>query len=82
MGSEGDPDTFKFEEDLARVPHARGYEQGQLDPGAMRRSSSVIICSPQGAEITVEGRDKPVLNFCANNYLGLSAQAEGHPGGP
>ena len=30
-----------------------------------------IIESPQGAEITVNG--KQVLNFCANNYLGLSS---------
>src|SRR6476659_7657083 len=30
-----------------------------------------IISSPQGAEITVNG--KKVLNFCANNYLGLSS---------
>jgi len=30
-----------------------------------------IISSPQGAEITVNG--KTVLNFCANNYLGLSS---------
>ena len=29
-----------------------------------------IICSPQRAEIEVAGRS--VLNFCANNYLGLS----------
>ncbi len=29
-----------------------------------------IICSPQRAEIEVAGRN--VLNFCANNYLGLS----------
>lgn len=29
-----------------------------------------IIQSPQGREITVTG--EPVLNFCANNYLGLS----------
>ena len=29
------------------------------------------ITSPQGAEITVNG--KIVLNFCANNYLGLSS---------
>ncbi len=30
-----------------------------------------IIASPQGAEIIVNG--KTVLNFCANNYLGLSS---------
>ncbi|HZF65217.1 MAG TPA: glycine C-acetyltransferase [Chitinophagaceae bacterium] len=30
-----------------------------------------IISSPQGAEILVNGRT--VLNFCANNYLGLSS---------
>jgi len=30
-----------------------------------------IITSPQGAEIIVNG--KAVLNFCANNYLGLSS---------
>ena len=30
-----------------------------------------IITSPQGAEIKVGG--KTVLNFCANNYLGLSS---------
>ena len=30
-----------------------------------------IITSPQSAEITVNG--KTVLNFCANNYLGLSS---------
>ena len=30
------------------------------------------ILGHQGPEIRVEGRDRPVLNFCANNYLGLS----------
>ena len=33
--------------------------------------SERIITSEQGAEITVNG--KTVLNFCANNYLGLSS---------
>ncbi len=33
-----------------------------------------IITSEQGAEITVNGRQ--VLNFCANNYLGLSSDPE------
>ncbi|HSJ67373.1 MAG TPA: glycine C-acetyltransferase [Anditalea sp.] len=31
-----------------------------------------IITSPQSAEITISG-GKKVLNFCANNYLGLSS---------
>jgi glycine C-acetyltransferase len=31
-----------------------------------------IITTPQGAEIEVKGGN-PVLNFCANNYLGLSS---------
>jgi glycine C-acetyltransferase len=30
------------------------------------------ILGHQGPEIHVEGRPEPVLNFCANNYLGLS----------
>lgn len=30
-----------------------------------------VLVTPQGAEISVEG-DRSVLNFCANNYLGLS----------
>jgi len=34
-----------------------------------------IIVSPQGADIKVVGaiHESPVLNFCANNYLGLSS---------
>jgi glycine C-acetyltransferase len=30
------------------------------------------LVGPQGAEIRVQSVDRPVLNFCANNYLGLS----------
>ncbi|NOZ55372.1 MAG: glycine C-acetyltransferase [Calditrichaeota bacterium] len=32
-----------------------------------------ILTSPQGPEIRVKGREGTVLNFCANNYLGLSS---------
>ncbi len=33
------------------------------------------ILGHQGPEVRVQGREQPVSNFCANNYLGLS----GHP---
>lgn len=33
-----------------------------------------IISTPQGAQITANGKN--VLNFCANNYLGLSSHPE------
>lgn len=36
--------------------------------------SERVINSPQGAEIEVNG--KTVLNFCANNYLGLSSHPD------
>ncbi|MDP4219215.1 MAG: glycine C-acetyltransferase [Bacteroidota bacterium] len=32
-----------------------------------------IITTPQGVEIKVEGKPGTYLNFCANNYLGLSS---------
>lgn len=31
-----------------------------------------VITSPQGADISVENANGEVLNFCANNYLGLA----------
>jgi glycine C-acetyltransferase len=41
------------------------------DAGLYKRER--VITSPQGVEIRVEGRSGEVLNFCANNYLGLSS---------
>jgi len=31
-----------------------------------------VITTSQGPSISVQDRPNPVLNFCANNYLGLS----------
>jgi len=35
-----------------------------------------VIVSPQSGNITVSGSSTPVLNFCANNYLGLANSAK------
>lgn len=54
----------------------KNYLQEELqtieDNGLYKRER--IITSPQGAEIIVNG--EKVLNFCANNYLGLSSHPE------
>ena len=48
--------------------------QGELE--AIRQAGlwkgERLLEGPQGARVTVAGR--PVLNFCANNYLGLAAE--------
>lgn len=35
-----------------------------------------VITSKQDNKITVEGSNQEVLNFCANNYLGLSVSVD------
>ena len=50
----------KLEQELASIEEA----------GLFKRER--IITSPQAAEITIAGGQQ-VLNFCANNYLGLSS---------
>ncbi|MBL7927544.1 MAG: glycine C-acetyltransferase [Bacteroidia bacterium] len=54
-------DTLKpvLEKELAAIKEAGLYKQER------------IIATPQGAAITANGKE--VLNFCANNYLGLSS---------
>ncbi|ETN77639.1 glycine C-acetyltransferase [Necator americanus] len=35
-----------------------------------------VIVGPQGVTVKVQGQEKAVINFCANNYLGLSSHPE------
>src|SRR5687768_14700253 len=49
-----------------------GTESGKLKAQGLYKSERVIT-SRQGARVTAGG--KPVVNLCANNYLGLA----GHP---
>ena len=35
-----------------------------------------VITTMQNAEVKVKGSDATVLNFCANNYLGLSSHPQ------
>jgi len=52
--------------------HLRNELKAIDDAGLFKRER--VITSEQGAEITVNG--KQVLNFCANNYLGLSSHPD------
>jgi glycine C-acetyltransferase len=47
-----------------------GQELAEIEKAGLFKKER-IITSEQGPEITVNG--KQVLNFCANNYLGLSS---------
>ncbi|WP_066222686.1 glycine C-acetyltransferase [Formosa haliotis] len=53
--------------------HLQQEIQNIKDEGLFKEER--IITSPQGAEITLN-TGETVLNFCANNYLGLSAHPE------
>jgi glycine C-acetyltransferase len=54
----------------AFLAHLSGVLAGIDAEGLMKRER--LITSAQGAWIRIEGAERPVLNLCANNYLGLA----------
>jgi glycine C-acetyltransferase len=59
-------------------PNFDAFVSGELrqirDQGLWKEEWPIL--GHQGPEIRVEGRAEPVLNFCANNYLGLSGDPQ------
>lgn len=62
----------------AAVQHFRTILQKQLsdvhDAGTYKNER--ILTSPQETLINIEGSSKKVINFCANNYLGMSVSTK------
>lgn len=58
----------------ASIKNELQQELDSLKEAGLYKSERIIV-SPQSAEITVQNGSE-VLNFCANNYLGLSSHPE------
>ena len=60
--------------DTAFIDHLKGELSSIREQGLYKEEWPIL--GHQGPEIRVEGRAEPVLNFCANNYLGLANHPE------
>ncbi|KAK1876961.1 2-amino-3-ketobutyrate coenzyme A ligase mitochondrial [Dissostichus eleginoides] len=62
----------------AAVSEARAVLESELEGIRVAGTwkAERIITSKQGPQINVEGSRSTILNFCANNYLGLSSHPE------
>ncbi|XP_067415120.1 2-amino-3-ketobutyrate coenzyme A ligase, mitochondrial isoform X2 [Emydura macquarii macquarii] len=73
--SQGQSSSSRARAALAQLNHVLEAELESIR-GAGTWKSERIITSKQGPYIHVEGSRGGILNFCANNYLGLSSHPE------
>ncbi|XP_030649407.1 2-amino-3-ketobutyrate coenzyme A ligase, mitochondrial [Chanos chanos] len=72
------PQTITSNRAYAAVAQARSVLENELDTirAAGTWKGERVITSKQGPHINVDGSRAEILNFCANNYLGLSSHPE------
>ncbi|TFK07299.1 signal recognition particle receptor subunit alpha [Platysternon megacephalum] len=73
--SQGPCSSYRTRTALAQLNHVLEAELESIR-GAGTWKSERVITSKQGPHIHVEGSRGEILNFCANNYLGLSSHPE------
>ncbi|XP_030401847.1 2-amino-3-ketobutyrate coenzyme A ligase, mitochondrial isoform X3 [Gopherus evgoodei] len=73
--SQGQCSSYRARTALAQLNHVLEAELESIR-GAGTWKSERVITSKQGPRIHVEGSRGEILNFCANNYLGLSSHPE------
>ena len=66
--------NFQIKNMYGKIKDHLQKEINQIKEAGLYKSERIIV-SPQGAEIKLDS-GKSVLNFCANNYLGLSSHPE------
>ena len=67
-------DINKYNASSAMSQHLKQNLE-EIKKGGLYKTERVII-SPQDSKINIKESSKPVINFCANNYLGLSNNEE------
>lgn len=60
---------------MTRFNAGLAEQMQEMQKGGTFKTERVIV-SEQSHVIRVQGKDKPLLNFCANNYLGLANNKE------
>ena len=73
----------KYQNDLTAIKEVRqsiwkqeNYQLSPLSNQAGTWKTERVITSTQNTSVSVLGSKGPILNFCANNYLGLSSHPD------